>query len=62
MDLLKVGLLALPANFSWTGVEVTDSDRHSSLLRYGVNYDRKKFYSTVSRSLKSIKSKSGAIL
>jgi len=24
---------------------VTDSDKHSSLLRYGVNYDRKKFYS-----------------
>jgi len=25
-------------------VEVTDSGKRSSLLRYGINYDRKKFY------------------
>ena len=25
-------------------VEVTDSDEHTSLLRYGINYDRKKFH------------------
>jgi hypothetical protein len=33
-------------------VEVTDNDNHSSLLRYGINYDRKKFYSTVPGLLK----------
>ncbi len=27
-------------------VEVTDSGKHSSLLGYGKNYGRKKFYST----------------
>jgi len=27
-------------------VEVTDSDKHSSLLRYGLNYDRKKVCDT----------------
>ncbi len=25
------------------GVEVTDSDKHSSLLRFEIHYDRKKF-------------------
>jgi hypothetical protein len=25
---------------------VTDSDKHTSLLRCGINYDRKNFYST----------------
>jgi hypothetical protein len=25
-------------------VKVTDSDKHSSLLRYGINYGREKFY------------------
>ncbi len=27
-------------------VQVTASNQHSSLLEYGINYDRKKFYST----------------
>ncbi len=27
-------------------MEVADIDKHSSLLRYGINYDRKKIYST----------------
>ncbi len=30
----------------WTREEVTDIGKHSSLLRYGKNYCRKKFYST----------------
>jgi hypothetical protein len=25
-------------------MKVTDNDKHSSLLQYGVNYDRKQFY------------------
>ena len=29
----------------WTRVEVTNSDQHPILLRYEVNYSRKKFYS-----------------
>jgi len=29
-------------------MEVTDSEKHSSLLRYGINYSCKKFYITVS--------------
>ena len=27
-------------------VEVTDNDKRSSLLRYGINYGRKNFYNT----------------
>jgi hypothetical protein len=34
-----------------TKVEVLDSDEHSSLLQYGINYGRKKFYSKCSRGL-----------
>jgi hypothetical protein len=30
-------------------VEVTDSDKHSSLLRYGINYGREKFYLPLER-------------
>ncbi len=33
------------AHKQMTRVEVTDIDKHSILLRYGFNYDRKKFYS-----------------
>jgi hypothetical protein len=36
---LKGRLFTLP-----TKVETTDSDKHSSLLRYGFDYDRKKFF------------------
>jgi len=38
-------------------VEVTDSDKHSSLLRQGRNYIRKKFYGTGSRIAISNQSK-----
>jgi hypothetical protein len=30
----------------WTKLEVTEIDKHTSLLQYGINYGRKKFYST----------------
>ncbi len=38
--------MALPTNVK-TRVEVNGGDKHSSLLRRGNNYDRKKLYSTV---------------
>ncbi len=36
-------------------MEVIYSDKHSSLHRYGINYDRKKFYSRGSRKLLRVK-------
>jgi hypothetical protein len=30
----------------WTRVKVSESNKHSSLLQYGINYVRKKFYIT----------------
>ncbi len=29
-------------------LQVTDSDKNSSILQYGIHYDRKKFYDAVS--------------
>jgi hypothetical protein len=30
----------------WTKMEVTEIDKHTSLLQSGINYGKKKFYST----------------
>ncbi len=34
---------------------MTDSDKHSSLPRYGINWGRKKFYETGSRGFSRLK-------
>jgi hypothetical protein len=41
----------LPLNID-TWVEMNDSEKQSSLLLYGMNYGRKKFYSIILFSLK----------
>ncbi len=38
------------SNTYLTRVEVIDSEKQCSLLRYGINYDSKKFYSTGPRN------------
>ncbi len=45
MECCKASLLALHAKYK-TALEVTDSDKRTSLLHYNFNYDNKKFYST----------------
>jgi hypothetical protein len=47
----KAGAYQSGARKYWTVVEVDGSGKHSSLLRYGNNYCRKKFNGTVSPSL-----------
>ncbi len=37
------GLALSAAYIYYTEVEMTDTDKHTSLLQYGIKYDRKKF-------------------
>ncbi len=39
------GALALPAKY-WTWEDLTDSEKHSSLIQYTINYSGEKFYRT----------------
>ncbi len=54
MPTLRVGSSRVGSSFAYkykTRVEVSDSDKHYSLLQYGINYGRKMLFTSEVKSL-----------